>query len=475
MNRLLALAVFAPSLASLGICQELKSEEVYKNSLPSIMAISVKCNDGSVVYGSGFLSIKDGLAVTAWHLVGNARAVIAKFSDGEEFEISGLIDKDEKRDIAIVRIKVFGRPLLRLSPVEPKIGSRAYVIGSPRGLEFTVSDGLLSQIQTSEGIKQYQFSCPASPGNSGGPLLNAMGEVIGIVSWQVSDGQNLNFAIPSTYILGLDVSLPTQPWTNWAPTETFSATTTPLELIDKLLAEAVIAQEQLITATFLADRDIVRKKGGFKVGVPSYLYASHEKCKNVLDKLKRYERTAPKRERAIQYFQASLSSFLESTDLLTQAIRTAGGLGGWGTEANDLHSRANAVSYPDESDYEVELDSLDESQTFVDNLPDDLKVLLGFVPDSAGFRLDVRIWPLNPLLLVDVREDGFADDLGLRAGDRIVSVDGHKPWSLQEFKMILKGSLGRTVKLVVQRDDKPREFNVDLPERIPQVHLIEEF
>ena len=70
----------------------------------------------------------------------------------------------------------------------------------------------MSQIQNDNGVELCQFTCPASPGNSGGPLFNDTGEVVGIVSRQYSEGRNVNFAIPSTYALGLDVTLPTQPW-----------------------------------------------------------------------------------------------------------------------------------------------------------------------------------------------------------------------------------------------------------------------
>jgi hypothetical protein len=80
---------------------------------------------------------------------------------------------------------------------------------------------LISQIQTIEdttgleivkGTRCYQFSCPSSPGNSGGPLVDARGEVLGVVDWQRTDAQNLNFAVPISYVLGLDTTLPTQPW-----------------------------------------------------------------------------------------------------------------------------------------------------------------------------------------------------------------------------------------------------------------------
>jgi S1-C subfamily serine protease len=97
-----------------------------------------------------------------------------------------------------------GRPQLTLVGDDPQVGSRAYAIGAPLGLECSITEGLLSQIQHIDNVKQYQFSSPISPGNSGGPLLNVNGQVIGVVPWQVKDGQNLNFAVPSSYILGLD-------------------------------------------------------------------------------------------------------------------------------------------------------------------------------------------------------------------------------------------------------------------------------
>ena len=199
----------------------LATEELYKRVLPSIMTVVVDKPEGRVM-GTAFL-VKDSLALTAWHVVKDARRAVAKFSDGETFEVSGLVDKDEKRDLALIRVKVFGRPPLALEGTSPAVGSRAYVVGSPRGLEFSISDGLVSQIQTIDGVKQLQFTCPASPGNSGGPLFNEKAQVAGVVSWQVRDGQNLNFAVPISYALGLDTTLPTQPFDSVKSAGTFSS------------------------------------------------------------------------------------------------------------------------------------------------------------------------------------------------------------------------------------------------------------
>jgi S1-C subfamily serine protease len=203
---------FALSASASSLRPQIKPEALYKSALPSIMTLTVTKADGKEFQGPAFMLTDSGIAATAWHLVDGANSASVRFSDGEEFEVSGLIDKDEKRDLALIRVKSFGRPELKTSKSSPEVGSRAFVIGAPRGLEFTISEGLVSQIQQIEGMKQYQFSSPASPGNSGGPLLNESGEVIGVVSWQLTNGQNLNFAIPSSYLLGLDKSLPTTPW-----------------------------------------------------------------------------------------------------------------------------------------------------------------------------------------------------------------------------------------------------------------------
>ena len=181
-------------------------EQIYKDALPSVLTLMVEKKDCTHSQGSAFLAMDHGLAVTAWHVVEGAKRVVAKFATEEEFEISGIVDKDEKRDLAIIRVKVYGRPLMKMVGDDPEVGSKAYVIGAPEGLEYSISDGLVSQVRTVEGIKVYQLTCPASPGSSGGPLVNQEGKVTGVASCKFREGQNLNFALPSAYVLGLDRS-----------------------------------------------------------------------------------------------------------------------------------------------------------------------------------------------------------------------------------------------------------------------------
>jgi|GEM_PF-5806821 len=186
--------------------QQISAEKIYETSTPSIITLSIERANGTQAVGTAFLAVRKGVAVTAWHVLKGARSITAKFSDGHEAKVTGVIDKDETRDVAYLGIESEDRPVLKIAEGDPRVGSRAYVIGSPRGMDFSISDGIISQTPLFGDDKLYQFTCPVSPGNSGGPLLDAAGHVLGIVSWQLRDAQNLNFAVPGRTLGLLDES-----------------------------------------------------------------------------------------------------------------------------------------------------------------------------------------------------------------------------------------------------------------------------
>jgi hypothetical protein len=202
------------STQNLNAVEATRPEVIYSKAIPSIALLSVQTRDGREKIGTAFLAMGDGLAVTAWHVIEGASRVTAKFEDRAEYEVYGVVDKDVKRDVALIRIRVTGRSVLPLAMDEPSIGQKAFVVGTPKGVGFSVSEGNVSRIQNRGGLKTYQFTCPATPGKSGGPLLDEHGRVIGIVSFQLPGGPNLNFATPAAYLAGLDSSLPTTPWAN---------------------------------------------------------------------------------------------------------------------------------------------------------------------------------------------------------------------------------------------------------------------
>ena len=202
------------SLIGLGpvVAQEMRPEEIYRQLLPSVVTLQVENQAGERYVGTGFLALSNTVAVTAWHVVADARKVTARFADNEFVDVLGVVDKDEKNDLALIRLASSSRPQAILNIANAPVGSRAYVIGAPKGYEFSIADGLISQMRKVDGFNQYQVSCPISGGNSGGPLVNGCGEVIGVTSWSKTDAQNVNFAIPSSCLASLDPSLPPKPW-----------------------------------------------------------------------------------------------------------------------------------------------------------------------------------------------------------------------------------------------------------------------
>ncbi|SPE60283.1 hypothetical protein SBV1_410005 [Verrucomicrobia bacterium] len=192
--------------------QDLRPEEVYQRLLPSVVTLQVETLTGQHYVATAFLALTDNVAVTSWHVVADARRVAARFADNEFVEVLGLVDNDETNDLALVKLAARNRPRAQLCASNVPIGSRAYVIGAPKGFGFSIADGLVSQLQTVGGVKQYQISCPISGGNSGGPLVNSRGEVIGVTSWREKDAENLNFATPISALLSLNPSQPFTPW-----------------------------------------------------------------------------------------------------------------------------------------------------------------------------------------------------------------------------------------------------------------------
>jgi serine protease Do len=210
--RLKSVFLAAMAFSQAVLAQSLRPEEIYQKILPSVLTLQVVNTRGERFVGSAFLALGEGIAVTSWHVISDATNVTARFSDNQPLSVLGLVDKDEKHDLALIRLDALGHPRVQLNTNEPVVGSRAYVIGAPKGFEFSITDGLVSQIQRVDGYEQLQVSCPISGGNSGGPLINDRGEVTGITSWTKRDAQNLSFATPARFLTGLNPALPALPW-----------------------------------------------------------------------------------------------------------------------------------------------------------------------------------------------------------------------------------------------------------------------
>jgi len=157
--------------------------------------------------GSGFLIREDGYLVTNAHVVGDAERIQVKLSDGRRFD-GKLIGLDERVDLALVKIDATGLPVAPLGDSNrARVGEFVLALGHPFGLEQTVSFGIVSrkgaplQIAT-PGFEFIQTDAAVNPGNSGGPLVNMAGEVIGVNSMAAVNG-SIGFAIPVNLVKAL--------------------------------------------------------------------------------------------------------------------------------------------------------------------------------------------------------------------------------------------------------------------------------
>ncbi len=151
--------------------------------------------------GSGFILSADGYVMTNAHVIDGAEEVIVTLTDKREFKAKP-IGADRRSDVALLKIEAAGLPTVRLGDVSRlKVGEWVIAIGSPFGLENTVTAGIVSakSRDTGEFLPLIQTDVAINPGNSGGPLINMRGEVVGINSqiYSRSGGyQGISFAIP---------------------------------------------------------------------------------------------------------------------------------------------------------------------------------------------------------------------------------------------------------------------------------------
>ncbi len=152
-------------------------------------------------YGSGFIIDGRGVIATNYHVIKGAFDIKVKTADDRLLVFDSIQYADKENDVALIRVKT--PQDAKLSKINigdsmaVKVGETVYVIGNPKGLENTFSEGIVSGIRENNII---QITAPISPGSSGGPVLDRDGNAIGISTSQVQGGQNLNFAVPINFI-----------------------------------------------------------------------------------------------------------------------------------------------------------------------------------------------------------------------------------------------------------------------------------
>ena len=169
----------------------------------AVVTFYIEQNKEIIASGSGFIITENGIVVTNNHVIeswnGNKDSLLyIENSDGIFLSPVELIASDADKDVALLKVEENNLPFIQLSGSTPKEGEDVVVIGSPLGLSTTITTGIISNIRGNDGL--LQISAPISPGSSGSPVLNSNGEAIGMATLLMEGGQNLNFAIPASYI-----------------------------------------------------------------------------------------------------------------------------------------------------------------------------------------------------------------------------------------------------------------------------------
>lgn len=189
--------------------QVLDAETVYARCSPAVAYIKVYDASGNATAsGSGFFLDSNGTFVTCFHVIDGCSSAKVTTKDGKEYSVTNAYDYNRANDWVVLKVDGSGFSSLRVGDAsENAAGAAVYAIGSPLGLSDSISQGIISSVsRTYQGTNYIQTTASISSGSSGGALISKYGHVIGITCGSFVDGQNLNLAIPMTYLSGYQKS-----------------------------------------------------------------------------------------------------------------------------------------------------------------------------------------------------------------------------------------------------------------------------
>jgi len=193
------------------------TEELAAGGRGSLVTLSAATRggapDGGV--GTGF-AVATNLIATSLHVIGEGRAITVKLADGTTVAVEAIEAWDRRTDLAVLRVAAPDLPPLALGDDRAlEQGADVIALGNPLGLERSVVAGVLSARREVEGVEMLQLALPVEPGNSGGPLLDRDGRVVGIINSKSALTRNLGFATPASRLQTLLTHRTPMPYHRW--------------------------------------------------------------------------------------------------------------------------------------------------------------------------------------------------------------------------------------------------------------------
>jgi len=182
--------------------EQLSPKELFKLLSPSVFTVEAIAKDGSVIaFGSG-VAVASSKVVTNVHVIDEGDSWRVKQGDKSWAATVKYADRDHDLcELEVEGLRVRGIPVRDSSTLE--VGERVFAIGTPQGLEVTFSDGLVSGIRDFDHSRVIQTTAAISKGSSGGGLFDSSGRLVGITTFLLKEGQNLNFALPGELLASL--------------------------------------------------------------------------------------------------------------------------------------------------------------------------------------------------------------------------------------------------------------------------------
>jgi serine protease Do len=162
-------------------------------------------NGKTVSQGTGFFLAENGLCVSNYHVFEGGTEWMIRTANGSRYRVTEILDKDKDYDYIVFRVDLAEGeqyPYLEAAHKTPRKGSDIFVLGNPKGLESTITRGVISAIRD-QGMKDavLQIDAAISPGSSGSPVMNTEGKVVGIATYKARDCESCNFAM-NVQVLG---------------------------------------------------------------------------------------------------------------------------------------------------------------------------------------------------------------------------------------------------------------------------------